>query len=255
MSSPLFSGVYASAYDSLYEVKDYPAECDLLEEAFRRHGDSGVHSVVDLGCGTGSHAILLAERGYRVVGVDQSPEMLRIADSKSRSRGFEIEWVTGDLKTVNLGEVFDAAILMFAVLGYFTSDDKAAAAFANVARHVRPGGMLCFDVWHGPAVQAQGVHVRSRTVTGADGPLTRTTSARLLAKENVCEVHFDVTSEASNSLASRETHRVRYFFRDEIERLLAGAGFEMVSFSAFPELDRQPQPSDWYAFCVGQRMA
>lgn len=256
MSALPFSGVYASAYDAFYEVKDYPAECDLLEEAFRRFGTPGVRRIADLGCGTGSHAMLLAERGYLVVGVDRSPEMLQIAETKSRARGLEIKWLLGDLSSIDLEETFDAAVLMFAVLGYFTTNDDAVRALQNVGRHLRPGGLLCFDVWHGPAIEKHGVHDRVKTVPTADGSVTRSTSARLLDGEHVCEVCFEVSSAGEPDRGtSRETHRVRYFYRDEIRQLLAGAGFEMVSFSAFPGLDRQPEASDWYAFCVGRRLA
>ncbi|MGH9443213.1 MAG: class I SAM-dependent DNA methyltransferase [Thermoanaerobaculia bacterium] len=254
MSARPFSSVYASAYDALYEQKDYPAECDLLEEAFRRHGASKIDRVVDLGCGTGSHAILLAERGYRVVGVDRSPEMIRIAEAKARARRVDIRWVEGDLASVDAGEAFDAAISMFSVFGYFTADEELAGAFRNIHRHVRPGGLLCFDVWHGPAIEKQGVGVRKKTVSTPGGPVTRTTTARLLPGEHVCEVQFDVSSDESPEGAkSRETHRVRYFFEDEIRDALKRAGFELLSLTAFPGLDRPPGDSDWYAFCVARR--
>jgi ubiquinone/menaquinone biosynthesis C-methylase UbiE len=61
----IFGPAYASAYDAFYADKDYNAECDLIEGAFRRHATQPVSSVLDLGCGTGNHALRLARRGYR----------------------------------------------------------------------------------------------------------------------------------------------------------------------------------------------
>ena len=58
--SEMFGAVYADAYDLLYQDKDYDAECDLIESLFKNYGESGIKSVLDLGCGTGNHAVPLA---------------------------------------------------------------------------------------------------------------------------------------------------------------------------------------------------
>ena len=85
MSDTVFGCGYADQYDLLYSDKDYEAECDLLEEVFRRYGTGPVQTILDLGCGTGSHALLLARRGYQVTGVDRSQEMLAQARQKAAS--------------------------------------------------------------------------------------------------------------------------------------------------------------------------
>src|SRR5207248_11417549 len=73
MIEGVFGPQYAEAYDTLYRDKDYSAECDAIEHVFRLYGIGPVRRVLDLGCGTGGHAVPLAERGYEVVGVDRSP--------------------------------------------------------------------------------------------------------------------------------------------------------------------------------------
>ena len=67
---------YAAAYDALYSDKDYEAETDVLEQLFAQYASGPVHEVLDLGCGTGSHAVSMARRGYAVTGVDFAPEMV-----------------------------------------------------------------------------------------------------------------------------------------------------------------------------------
>src|SRR5205814_7072190 len=85
MTEILFGPLYASAYDALHEDKDYERECDLFERTFDELAAGGVRRVLDLGCGTGGHAIPLARRGYDVVGVDRSEAMLaRAADKAAR---------------------------------------------------------------------------------------------------------------------------------------------------------------------------
>ena len=71
----IFGEAYAQQYDLLYQGKNYDAEVALLERLFAKHDLTG-NAVLDLGCGTGQHAIRLARRGYEVTGVDRSPEML-----------------------------------------------------------------------------------------------------------------------------------------------------------------------------------
>ncbi len=112
--SRVFGRDYAAAYDDLYQDKDYVAECDLIERVFEMYGQGPTRRVLDLGCGTGGHAVILAKRGYDVVGVDRSPEMLAHARALGSSARFEL----GEIASVDLGETFDAALMMFAVLGY-----------------------------------------------------------------------------------------------------------------------------------------
>src|SRR6266581_5500689 len=83
MTQGVFGRDYAAAYDDLYQDKDYLAETDLIENVFKLYGQSTVRRVLDLGCGTGGHAVVLAARGYEVVGIDRSAEMLE----RARARG------------------------------------------------------------------------------------------------------------------------------------------------------------------------
>ena len=80
MSQP-FGAVYADSYDLFYQDKDYAEETRQIESIFKTYNTT-VHSILDLGCGTGNHAFPLAQRGYEVVGVDRSAHMLARARSK-----------------------------------------------------------------------------------------------------------------------------------------------------------------------------
>src|SRR5262245_50414685 len=126
-----FGPTYASAYDALYAEKDYDAECDVVESAFQHHVDGAVRAVLDLGCGTGGHALRLARRGYDVVGVDLSPEMIARAEAKGAAEGQAVRWIEGDVTDVDAGGGFDAALMMFAVLGYQHTNDGVLDALRN----------------------------------------------------------------------------------------------------------------------------
>ncbi len=72
----------AGCYDDMTEDVNYPGWADFLEKLFSR-GKHPVHTVLDLACGTGTMSFLLAARGYELIGVDFSPEMLAIAAEKT----------------------------------------------------------------------------------------------------------------------------------------------------------------------------
>ena len=123
MTGDVFGNAYASAYDDLYADKDYEAECDVVERIFAGYADGPVRSVLDLGCGTGGHAKLLARRDCQVTGVDASSEML----ARARERGNSVPGspptdLQGDVRTLELGRQFDAVLMLFAVLGYQTAN-------------------------------------------------------------------------------------------------------------------------------------
>jgi SAM-dependent methyltransferase len=248
--SSVFGAGYAAAYDALYRDKDYEAECDLVERLAREHGDRAVRRVLDLGCGTGGHALALARRDYEVVGVDRSEEMLALARDKAAG---SVSFHHGDIRSFDLGERFDLVLMMFAVLGYLGGDDDARAALAAARRHVRPGGLLVFDVWYEPAVLAQRPSEREKNVELSDGRILRHSSGELDEERGICTVRFHVVDERGGSRReTEEEHVMRYFSRADLERLLASSGFELVRLGAFPEVDRAPDATTWSVVAVAR---
>jgi SAM-dependent methyltransferase len=250
--SGVFGAAYAAVYDALYGEKDYAGECAVIERLFASYAGAPVASVLDLGCGTGGHALPLAGRGLRVTGVDRSPAMLDRAREKAAARGAEAgetapDFVEGDVRALRLDRVFDAAIMMFAVLGYQRGNDDLLAALASVRRHLRPSGLFLFDVWYGPAVLRQRPGERVRTITRGDERIVRTTRPDLDIRAQICRVHFHVLRIVGDRVAgeAREVHAVRFFFDRELELALAAAGFRLEALRAFPDVGREADETTW----------
>jgi SAM-dependent methyltransferase len=255
LTSEPFGAAYAAAYDALYSDKDYPGECDLLERLFHEYGRSEIRYLLDLGCGTGSHALILAERGYDVVGVDRSEAMLAHARSRAAAKQLQrhATFLSGDVRRLDLGRTFDVAVLLFAVLGYQTTRDDVVAALRVARKHLKHSGLLLFDVWYGPAVLAQRPEQRTKVVENPSGRLVRTSSGTLDERRQLCTVSFRVSSDRARSAdAIEEEHTMRYFFPDELEALLGDARFSLLRIGAFPQFDHDPDETSWTALVAAR---
>lgn len=102
-------------------------------------------AILDLGCGHGRHAMALAQRGYKVTGLDLSlPLLIRAADNARRA-SLNVNFIHGDMRETTFEEEFDAAYCMFTTFGYFDDDTNRKVA-ANLSRALKPGGKLLLDV-------------------------------------------------------------------------------------------------------------
>jgi len=250
VTQTVFGREYATAYDDLYQDKDYVAECDLIERVLGAYGQRATRRVLDLGCGTGGHAVLLAERGYEVVGIDRSPDMLTRARARAAGAHFEL----GELGSVNLQSTFDAVLMMFAVLGYQVGNVDVQAALAAARRHLQPRGLLFCDFWYGPAVLAQRPSERIKVIETPRGQVIRVAQGELDARLNVCLVRYHVWRLEDRRLAmeAREQHPMRYFFAPEIDLFLTTGGFELVRLGAFPQFDDPPTEATWNVALVAR---
>ena len=245
----IFNTDYSNAYDSLYQEKDYEAECDLIEYLSKQYLSGKVKSFLDLGCGTGNHAITLSKRGYKVTGIDQSGGMISQAQRKLENEGLErkIQLIQSDIKEYDLQNHFDAALMMFAVLGYQTTNEDVISALSCARRHLRMGGLLIADMWYGPAVLAIRPSEKVRIIPTPSGQIIRVTSGLLNIKEQTCLVSYHLWEIAHNKVISQgnEKHVMRFFFPLELQLLFKGSGFDLLHMSAFPSVDKEPDESTW----------
>lgn len=144
-----------TGYESVFEVDDYLYFYGdmLTDELSDRQVAALVEllalnqpmRILDLGCGHGRHANRLAALGHYVTGVDRSAGFLEIARRQARALGVSVEYRLGDMRQLDLDQVFDRALMMFTVFGYF-EDRENLLVLRNIARALKPGGQLLFDI-------------------------------------------------------------------------------------------------------------
>ena len=251
----VFGRDYSSTYDVLYRDKDYETECDTIERIMKARHPSPVRSVLDLGCGTGSHAIRLAERGYSVTGIDRSAGMLAAAREKCRDAGFDCTFLRSDIRRFRSRVRFDAVIMMFAVLGYFISIEDIRAVLETVSYHLRPGGVFICDLWYGPAVLSQKPAEKVRVMREGDTTVIRTSSGELDESAQTVRVDFHVWKIEGDRLSSEfaETHTMRFFFRQELDILFRQAGLLPVTVKSFSDCTADPDETTWNVWAFSSR--
>ena len=103
-------------------------------------------SILDLACGYGRIAIPLAQRGFRVTGLDLSETLLGQARASAARAGVEVDWHQGDMREIPWEGAFDAVINVFSSFGYFTDEEENRRVLEGVTRALKPGGRFLIDV-------------------------------------------------------------------------------------------------------------
>jgi SAM-dependent methyltransferase len=246
-------GTYSRYYDLLYKGKDYAGEAEYVETLTSRHRPNA-KTILDLGCGTGRHAQLLAKKGFEVTGLDRSEQMLATARAAA-SNGHALEFLQGDLRDARLGREFDVVVSLFHVMSYQTTNADLKAAFTTVREHLKHGGLFLFDCWYGPAVLTQRPQVRIQRLEDEHLAVTRLAEPVMRPSENLVDVNYqifirDKASGHTDQLA--ETHTMRYLFVPEIELLFESCGLELLRCSEFMT-EKDPSTESWNALFIGTK--
>jgi len=137
----------AQYYDEIYASidKDYLAEANKAHKIIQKHKQSKGKSLLDVACGTGTHAALLSKY-YQVEGLDIDPKMLSIA----RKKHPKITFHQGDMTGFDLSPQFDVIVCLFSSIGYVKTKSRLQKAIKTMNRHLVPGGVLVVEPWFTP---------------------------------------------------------------------------------------------------------
>jgi ubiquinone/menaquinone biosynthesis C-methylase UbiE len=223
---------FASVYDKFMDDTPYEKWCTnivtKLEEYDIRDG-----LVLELGCGTGSMTELLAARGYDMIGVDSSDEMLNIAASKKEKSGHDILYLNQDMREFELYGTVRAVVSVCDSLNYLLLNEDIVTCFKLVNNYLDPGGVFFFDF---------NTKYKYETVIG-DSVIAENRDECSFIWENFYDAEegineYDLTLFVRNEEASKEgeelfsrfneVHLQRGYTLEEIKDFIKEAGLEFV---------------------------
>ena len=233
---------FAEVYDRLQDA-DYEAFADYYERIFERLG-AKPRLVLDLACGTGNITIPMAKRGYDMIGLDLSCEMLNIAEKKAAEAGENILFLNQDMTEFELYGTVDAIVCALDGINYITDSAELEKVFALADNYLNPGGVMIFDI---------NSEFKLREVLGGNTFVNEEQGIFYVWESNFCEdtgicefvLTFFVEREDGSYLRFDEYQEERAYSAEEIcaaadkTRLECQGFFKPFSFSTADAVDER----------------
>ena len=141
-------GVFAQYYDALTRNVGYGARAAHLQRCIEKWlpDDMPDNILVDLACGTGSLSEEMAKRGWDVIGIDSSEEMLSEALDKKYDSGLPIQYLQQDMRKLDLFGTVSVTVCILDSISHLASADDVRTVFSRVSLFSNAGGLFLFDV-------------------------------------------------------------------------------------------------------------
>lgn len=220
-------GVFSEFYDALTANVSYDTVSQVLSSLLTRYGKSrGL--LLDLACGTGSVSVRMAQKGYEVIGVDLSPEMLSEAQNKAYSAGQNILFLCQDMTALDLYGTVDAAVCTLDGLCHLPDEESVFAALQKVSLFMNPGGVFLFDV---NSVYKHRAVLGNNTFVYDTDDVYCVWQNTLLSDGVTVQMDldfFEPVSDEGDYVRQSERFTERAYPRETLEAMLKKAGFTVL---------------------------
>ncbi len=238
----------AGVYDKLNKEVDYSRWADFFEKCFERFGSARPEIMLDLACGTGRMTRVLAERGYDMIGVDGSADML----SEAYSAGGEgILYLLQDMRSFELYGTVGATVCCLDSLNYLLDIKDLENTFSLVHNYSDPDALFIFDMnspYKFENIYADNAYVLEDEKDGG-GAIFCGWQNFYDRESKICDFYLSVFEENEDGSYERadEHQRERCYTLDEVKELLCKRGFELLG--VFEDLEFNEIKNDserWY---------
>ena len=253
----------AFVYDRLNAEIDYSAWADFVERCFDRYLSARPSLVLDLACGTGSMTLELAKRGYDMIGVDGSADMLSVAYTRAAEQPHSVLYLLQDMRSFELYGTVGAVTCCLDSVNYLLSEDDVRACFACVHNYLDPDGLFLFDVntpYKFEAIYGDLAYVLEDDVPDAEDP----SKAHAVycgwqnhydPQSGICDFDLSLFEEGEDGsyFRSDEHQRERCYTLQALTDLLTSCGFELLGvFSDYQFSAPEDTTPRWYiaARCI-----
>lgn len=254
----IYDGRHAELYDLFYGAKPYAVEAGYLHGLLQRFSERPVRRVLDIACGTGSHAIELERLGYDVVGSDISEDMLARARQKAQEVSSAVRFERQDMRTLELASgPFDAVLCLFDAIGHVQTTAAIKQSFRAVHRHLRDDGLFVLEFWHAAAMAGRHDPLRVRRLATERGEILRLSETTVdLARQCATVQHaiYDLRRDGTYQTAV-ERQVNRFFSLQEMSALLDDCSFDVLRYYSGYSSDENLTPETWHIVLVARRRA
>lgn len=226
--NPQYSSL-ASYYDKLNAHIDYEQWADFLVARFREGGIPSGSLVLDLACGTGNITLPLLKRGYDMIAIDVSPEMLDCG--RKKPDGDKVLWLCQDMRFFELYGTVAAVVCCLDSINYITGKQGLKKCFSLVHNYLDPNGLFIFDV--NSPYKFKNVYGENQYVMEAPGVYCGWKN-HFDRKTGLCDFELSLFAEDLNTGLYRrydELQRERCWRTDTLSNLLNDSGFHIISIS------------------------
>lgn len=219
-------GALAGVYDRLTGDVCYERRADYIEKLFQK-SRIPVHTVLDLACGTGTMTGLLTERGYEMIAVDSSADMLAEAMEKAADlTGEPPVFLNQSMPKLDLYGTVDAAICCLDSINYLTSPKDVQKTLQRLHLFIAPGGLLVFDINSAEKLRA----LDGQVFLDETEDIYCVWRTEFEKRNQVCTYWMDIFTRNEDDIWERdfEEHRQRAYEVDELRQWLMEAGFTHI---------------------------
>ena len=216
----------AGVYDALTGDVGYEKRADYIEKLFLK-SRVPVHTVLDLACGTGSMTALLTERGYELIAVDESPDMLAAAREKASDlTGEPPVFLNQSMEALDLYGTVDAAICCLDSLNYLAGPREVQKTFQRLHLFISPGGLLVFDINSAAMLR----DLDGQVFLDEQEDVYCVWRPEFEKRSRVCTYWIDIFTRRTDGAWERsvEQHRQKAYEVEELRAWLLEAGFTHI---------------------------
>ena len=252
-SQSMFKGELAKYYDLMHRHRNYDQESEFVDQLIQKFWP-GADKILDICCGTGEHAVRMAQRGYVVTGVDASQDMLKLAREKANANGLSIDFRCSDLSKLDFSEEFQAAYCLGYTFLYMTTYSDVEDFLTKIHQALLPSGVLLLDLLNGWALIEK--FPKDKFVY-RDGETTifqfEQTSLDKIRRVRHIEFFYVIKDGSGNVRTVFAEEHLRIFFSDEVLMLMASHGFEALEAFGGYSMDSAVTDSSSVIVVVGRK--
>jgi len=213
----------AFLYDDVMVGVPYSTWVDYVERIVEYIGHRP-RRILDLCCGTGTVANILAAKGYKVTGVDISPAMIEIAGRKARKSALPVEYRVANAADLSLHTTFDLVLCLFDSLNYILEASVLQVAFYRVSAHLERGGLFIFDM-NTELALAGGLFDQNNI--GSRGPVLYTWKSSYEPGSRICRIDMKFLNKRGGTTEEvKMVHYQRAYDNEEVSQMLHAAGLD-----------------------------